>query len=102
MGNWGDHKTPSKRSRPGLVKKTRVVEIVRIAKNVAEKINDVAKARAMEQKRFYREQQRATRNAMLQQTRVLHNVEESMLNKDVKKVAQKIYQTISFQLIVFP
>jgi hypothetical protein len=25
-----------------------------------------------------------------------------MLNKDVKKVAQKIYQTISFQLIVFP
>jgi hypothetical protein len=71
-------------------------------KNVTEKIHDVVKARAMEWKRFYCEQQRVAWNAMLQQIRVLHNAKELMLRKDVKKAAQTICQTISFQLDVFP
>ncbi len=71
-------------------------------KSVTKRIHDVVKARAMEWKRFYCEQQRVAWNAMLQQIRVLHNAKELVLRRDVKKAAQTICQTISFQLVVFP
>lgn len=50
-------------------------------------------------KSFYQEQQKAARNVLLQQTKVLHDANKFVLNR---RVAQPIRTTISLKIIMFP
>ncbi len=75
------------------------VEKVRIVKRIVQRRSGIEKVRATKQKFFYQEQQKAARNVLLQQTKVLHNAKQFVLNR---KVAQSICTTISSKIIMFP
>ncbi len=65
MGNKREQETQSRRGRCDHTKRANVAKVAKVVKSVAKRIHDVAKAIAMQRKRFYREQQRVARNAML-------------------------------------